>query len=508
LDTGLFDNDSPVQITDLKGHTILPHRWRSLLEPNMTIVVNTGASLSQGSPTALQSPPTLVNHKPSSKLRAHYGYDDFEPGYDSVAAMMPQESDFEDQSYDIGTVSSAPVGHAGLGPLQNRFKSWDRRDDPFERRASGSTTVSMFVDKRGVSNEGRYVPGGPLVENNSWRHRRKPSEVAEQMPGDTHKSKESSGLHAEWEYLPERDGKPKLSGWSKVNKVLRFFTGNVHVKKEFISAPQHSRKPSIRVSLDYQQQSRLQDSISRRRGVPDLSPVNSIPPPANASSSPSPVEQVSRRSKSLGIFRAVSGLHVHSVSLDVSPPHPPTTGNPTTPEIQQPPEPSHLKSERKKYTPPPPIRSISLTRKPSLLSRRPSKLTRKSSVISPPIPRRPSKDLGVTAQFKSTTLNRETIREMVCANEREKRNDSALALMESGHGLQASVPTQVKSPVADDSLPYIPQRLGPMPPLAPSQPSVVIGTASAVPVRKLSQIEKRPGTTSARYGGTASIQYF
>jgi hypothetical protein len=409
----------------------------------MTIVVNTGTPLSQGSPTTLQappSPPTLVNHKPSSKLRAHYGYDDFEPGYDSIAAMIPQGSDSEDQSYDYGTVSSAPVGRTGFGPLQNRFKSWDRRDDPFERRASGSTTVSMFVGKRGVSKEGRYIPGSPLM------HHRKPSQITEQIQGDTHKSKESGGLHAEWEHHPERDGKPKLSGWSKMNKVFRFFTGNVNVKKELVSAPQHSRKPSITVSPDYQH---LQDSISRRRGATDLSPMNPTPPPANEGPSPSPVEQGSRRSKSLGVFRAASGLHVHSVSLNVPSPQPSTTGSPhMVPEIQQPPEPPHPKPERKKYTPPPPIRSISLSRKTSLLSRRPSKLTRKGSVISPPIPRRPSQDLGVIAQFKSTTLNRETIQEMVSASEREKLNGNVLASTESGHE-QALVPTQVKSPVED-----------------------------------------------------------
>jgi len=222
----------------------------------------------------------------------------------------------------------------------------------------------------------------------------------------------------------------------------------------------------------YRNSSRRKTSISKRRGVPTLPPVDpgylpfDFPPPSQQ-----------RRSKSLsGIPSRPTVQHKQSFST--------TLTSEKRPDLQHSRTQSSNNSRKSR-----PSRSSMLSRKLSLSRKQPA------IDISPPIPQRPAQDLGINSQFKTPGLDRSQIQEMAGFGGEPEGLDGSTLVGSYADSNRSRVGTggSDRQPVANKPLPKLPHKFSMFPP--PSPPRTPL---DLVPNRRREiETDSRPTTANS-----------
>lgn len=417
-------NNSSIRITDQHGNSILPPVWKDLLEPDMTIIVDTGSLQAEDSPVTFefeQPPPAFRSDSPpASPAFTNTRISEDSCAYDSASTYMGQMGATIGQAVPM---PPTPVGTPNIyarRTSRDMIKEWSEKVDEEEKKG---TSVEMFA--------------GPDLE-----HPSKPSEKEQPTSAEEPITQESTSK--------SRSFKSSVSRFARaVLCVLTYSKDSPNSKSsdKRKRAPTPSDKPrrtttgtnstgkqppktQFTTRVYHIPSERRAASISRRRGIPSLTPV-STPPVTTGTRNRADV----RRSKSL------SHLKLPSFSSTRA-----TTSSPLptpTPSI--------------KFRP----RSKSFTS-----TRNSSKL----SVVAPPVPpRRPSLELGTNAQYKSLTLDKATITEMF----KELDGETLAGRSRSGTGATSST-LAVSTPTPQEPLPKPPYKFSAFP--APSPPrSPIIG---------------------------------
>ncbi|KAI5858950.1 hypothetical protein BZA05DRAFT_18018 [Tricharina praecox] len=445
---GLFGTDvfngRPVRITDIRGNTILPGVWKDLVEPNMTIIVDTCAYIPEssevmfGSPEAENTPVSWDSPHMERPVSQRHEYDDHHDdsgNIESATAFILEEHDDENASYDEAHIVS-PLGQVGdLASTAPVPKSWKTRPPPppqhrheqhgrstsiFDKRA---TSISMFVGRRAVGDKiDHNITVKPLViekksskaelrstraeearrqENINVAANRRENELrgqcvdrrAEVSHGEMGRYREEDD-RVEYRY-GKTEKKVKKSGWSRVARALMFIltAGHAHHHHQDVNAKRNHEE--FRTN-EYGQHGRWHTVSPRASQAPPMRRAASARPLQNRKGITPPAPLTSgrvdakyhRRSRSLGAFPAMN-----------SPVRPPDRTHSTR---RQPNKLQRSTSERK----------VPGYQKP--LSRSASLNQHHQCVISPPIPRRPSGDLGLNAQYVlADDLDIDELREMV-----------------------------------------------------------------------------------------------
>jgi hypothetical protein len=372
---GLFGTDvfngRRVRITDAKGCTILPGVWKSLLEPNMTIIVDTCAYVPENS-TIMFAPNLGLGKKVSN------------PNFDNnhhlwgATEFIPDNQETEDACYGHANEIS-PLGQVGMAAAMAPPNSLKKRPSPppppppsnedLQENNKRFTSVSMFTGKR--SDQRKYdhsITVKPLVIQKA-----KPEIPAK---------KSITVQRGEW----ENTEKPKKSGWGKVARALQFVFSAGHAnnfqtrnqkgfqKEEFGKQRWHMHSPQTPGTPPSVMIGRPATAGARRPTTAHRQCAPSFSPPRRSAT-------LHRRSRSLGNFSLPAAAPIPQPIpqlIHPTPPNPPTRRPSNKIKRSQ--------SERR-------VRGL-----PKTLARSAS-LNHGNGVISPPIPPRPTVGLGVSAQF-------------------------------------------------------------------------------------------------------------
>ncbi|KAI5788380.1 hypothetical protein EDC01DRAFT_162796 [Geopyxis carbonaria] len=549
-------NGSELRITDYKGNTILPAIWQDLLEPNITIIVDTCAYIPESSPIIFEGrghyPPTkgygqrergkrtnqqYKKHHHHKNMEQYTGEFESQDGtygdLESATAMILAERESEDSSYENANMIS-PLGHIGqaaltapLGslksrPVQHAWEGWatDATPPPVPtQNIKRNTSVSMFAGKRGRREQqkseifvGNREKQQPIVEMHE-------EQTIESLGFITAEAKEvgytntiTSGNpqlvgRTDSLILRQKKKKPRKSLLRLARIILLAFSGNSHSK----SGHEHVRPTATTDELPKRSQ-----TVSARKPEPMATPQ--LPKHASLGHSATRNASISKR-------RGVPTLPpVHPGRMTFDFPFAATATATATAEVR------HSRSlnslidaARQKPT------LINIPATGNSLTRRHSKLgsltrseshkernllrkhstsastshIRKESVISPPIPRRPQQELGIIAQFKTPHLDRATIQELATNSHAANGiytsglDGSTLGSSRSRGGSDAS------TAVAEDQntpekkpLPKLPYKFSAFPPRSPPRsPVPVLRVDGKIVPPRLPQADRRPSGT-------------
>ncbi|KAH0604249.1 uncharacterized protein H6S33_006626 [Morchella sextelata] len=418
-------NNSSIRITDQHGNSILPPVWKDLLEPDMTIIVDTCSLQAENSPVTFKFEPLPAFRHSSPPASPAFTSRMSEDSclYDSASTYMGQLGVIIGQAVPMPPTPVGTPNVHGRRTSRDMIKEWSKKVDEEEKR---DASVEMFS---GLSSG----------------HSSKPSEKEQTT---------STEKPVQQENAPKpKSFKSSISRFARaVLCVLTYSKDSPHSKSsdKRKRAPTPSDKPRRTITMDAIEKQppksqfntrvyhipseRRTASISRRRGIPSLAPVAT---PA-ITTTPTRNRAEVRRSKSL------SHLKLPSFSSTRA-----TTSSPLptpTPSI--------------KFRPR--SRSFTSTRNSSKLS-----------IISPPIPpRRPSLELGTNAQYKSLALDKAQITEMF----KELDGETLAGRSRSGTGDTSSTLAVSAAPSQElqKPLPKLPYKFSAFP--APSPPrSPIIG---------------------------------
>jgi hypothetical protein len=390
-----------MRVTDNRGNTIQPTKWKEFLKPSVTIIVDTCSYMPPDSPIIFKSPATGHSHSGSvssiSSRKSWHRKSDGRGGYrkiqGSVTALVLEERETEEVSYGSAEVRS-PLGHiaeiAELAP-PNSLK---KRPPPVTGMdGKRNTCVSMFMPARGTL-PGAIRRGAAATE---------PLDISDPVPTEMPEEedkKEPMGYSENTESDPPSrfsmlyQQKERKSTWTKISRVLLCVFSDKNLDTEERSL----------VGRDGQNDKPTQYTPGKERPwhVQSQAP-GSIPAiPYSQTSSPEPTSPVREWSPSLGKFNpsdsnpriATSTTIRRSKSLSFFP------------ELDY----SQTKIPAKK----PPKRltrsNTELKAKARSTPQVPLQPTMSVRKTPPPVPSRPAEGLGLTPQYKIPSM--EQIREV------------------------------------------------------------------------------------------------
>jgi hypothetical protein len=381
-----------VRIIDRQGNSILPSVWKNILEPDMTIIVDTCSLLADNSPVISEASKSRSFPPPASP--AYTVRESEDSCYDNVGSTFITPRGVIGQAVPMMPPNTTAT--AGIFNVHNRNPSMGRlKHRAHENEERGSASVGMFTGMWSKQ-------PNTQISDSSQRRKEEQStfdkgiEKSEQEHGagtlgNKQKSKHlrttvSRFARALLRILSvgtiqisskgNKDSeKPKRGVLEKTRRTITMETIENNPAKN--QSNFHHRIPSKHQKV----------SISSRRGIPSLPPV--VPPLVRTNheiehivaipSEPTIIKTEPRRSRSLPHLKLPSIIAFPKATLSSSAPSP----------------------------------AGSIKRRPRSKSFTFIRNSSKLSVISPPIPPRPSLELGTNAQYKILSMDKATIQEML-----------------------------------------------------------------------------------------------
>ncbi|KAL7274756.1 hypothetical protein RUND412_002328 [Rhizina undulata] len=507
----LFASGNPLRITDHQGNSILPSVWEDLLEPNMTIIVDTCSFQAENSPVIFETPPLPASQSPMNSPRdkgkrvVPWGVPDWsalereseDSCYDAAHIMYP--CGVLGQALPMVPIMPPPPRRAAISAAKSKaMEAWEgwAMDGNGEKRY---TSLSMFAGK---GSQRPHTSTGLEKDKDVER------EVGSDVYVTEHRSSE----------IPksEKKVKEKRSGkFARMARAVLFVLSGTFTSSPSASKPKRRssvakktpppsrtvrmeaiennsaklKQSSLRRSVS--EHHRQRPSISKRRGL-------QTPPPVI----PTKCLLTATNTTATGMTTATTTAS--GISVEDFPPTPTKNSLPVRRKSEfdarrsksisyHPPsikfEPAQdFHSKDKPITPaaemhpiaPAPTSSIPQTIRES---RRRSKSLSANKQTSPPIPpRRPSLELGVNAQYKTlkmdkTELLQELVKELhvdsdrsTLASSRRSRSGTGDT---SGTG-ETSLTVDSAAVTPNKPLPKLPYKFSAFPPPSPPRTPIVL----------------------------------
>ncbi|KAI5818075.1 hypothetical protein BZA77DRAFT_24430 [Pyronema omphalodes] len=411
-----------IRVTDNKGHTIQPTKWKQFLKPGVTIIVDTSSYMAPDSPVIFKSPTTGNGHSVSissmSSRNSWHRRSDGRRGYrniqGSVTAVVLEEREAEEIFYGSVEVQSPLVHIAEISEIapQNSLKKGPPPVTGIDGKRN--TCVSMFMPARGA------LPGAVQQVAAATE----PLDISDPAPIGMLEEKDKKEPMENRENtepdLPSRfsmlyQPNERKSTWTKISRVLLcvFSDKNLDSEERGLVDRDDQNEKSTKYKPGKERPWHVQSQAS--------GPIPTIP--YSQTSSPEPNSPVREWSTSLGRFNSSdSNPHIatsntirrsKSLSIDYS--------QTKTPVKKQPKRLTRSKTELKskaRSTPQIPLQSVISARK-----------------APPPVPSRPAEDLGLTPQYKLPFMEQirlEHIREV--AETSSKHNNNQRHESDDGRG--------------------------------------------------------------------------